>query len=146
MIVPGTARLAFRIALNSEDANWTVVQNLGRAILKKTVIKISGNEVMSIDDSDVFNCYGELWKTALERKNDQYQDIDTSGNLNATRIRIDAGNKDRHGQQGHRRCLRQPLLHPARFRAARGPHAVLPKRAWRQAGVRTHLQRCRRLI
>ena len=90
VIVPGTALLAFKIALNSEHANRTVVQNLGRAIVKK----ISGNEVMSVDDSDVFNCYGNLWKTALERKNDQYQGIDTSGNRNATRIRIDAGNKD----------------------------------------------------
>ena len=36
VIVPGTARLAFRITLNSEDANRTVVQNLGRAIVKKT--------------------------------------------------------------------------------------------------------------
>ena len=54
VIVPRTARLAFKIALNSEYANRTVVQNLGRAIVKKTVIKISGNEVMSVDDSDVF--------------------------------------------------------------------------------------------
>ena len=94
VIVPGTARLAFRITLDSEDANRTVFQNLGRAIVKKTVIKISGNEVMSVDDSDVFSCYGDLWKTASERKNDQYQGIDTSGNRNTTRIRIDAGNKD----------------------------------------------------
>ena len=35
-IVPGTARLAFKITLNSEDANRTVVQNLGRTIVKKT--------------------------------------------------------------------------------------------------------------
>ena len=94
VIVPAAARLAFRMTLNSKDANRTVVQNLGRAIVEKTVIKISGNEVMSVDDSDVFNCYGDLWKTALERKNDQYQGIDTSGNRNATWIRIDAGNKD----------------------------------------------------
>ena len=77
VIVPGTARLAFRITLNSEDVNRTVVQNLGHAIVKKTVIKISGNEVTSVDDSDAFNCYGDLWKTALEWKNDQYQGIDT---------------------------------------------------------------------
>ena len=95
VIVPWTARLAFRITLDSEDVNRTVVQNLGRAIVKKTVIKISGNEVMSVDDSDVFNCYGDLWKTASERTNDQYQGIDTSGNRNTTRIRIDAGNKDK---------------------------------------------------
>ena len=31
VIVPGTARLAFTITLNSEDANRTVVQNRGRA-------------------------------------------------------------------------------------------------------------------
>ena len=47
VIVPGTARLAFTISLNS-DANRTVVQNLGRAVVKKTAIKISGNEVLSI--------------------------------------------------------------------------------------------------
>ena len=94
VIVPGTARLAFRITLVSKDANRTVVQNLGRAIVKKTVIKISGNEVMSVDNSDVCNCYGSLWKTASERKNDQYQGIDTSGNRNTTRIRIDAGYYD----------------------------------------------------
>ena len=93
VIVPGTARLAFRIALVSDDANRAVVQNLGRAIVKKTTIKISGNEVMSIDDSDVYHCYNDLWKTAPERKNDQYQGIDTSGNRNTTRIRIGAGNE-----------------------------------------------------
>ena len=47
VIVPGTARLAFTIALVSEDANRNGVQNLGRAIVKKLTIKISGNEVMS---------------------------------------------------------------------------------------------------
>ena len=121
VIVPGTARLAFRITLNSEDMNRTVVQNLGRAIVKKTVIKISGNEVMSVDDNDVFNCYGDLWKTALERKNDQYQGFDTSGNRNATRIRIGAGNKDEsRGRQRHRRCLRQPFYIPLDFELLEG--------------------------
>ena len=62
--------------------------------MKKTTIKISGNEVMSIDDSDVYHCYNDLWKTAPERKNDQYQGIDTSANRNTTRIRIDVGDKD----------------------------------------------------
>ena len=95
VIVPGTARLAFTITLHSEDdANRTVVQNLGRAIVKKTAVKISGNEVLSIDDSDVYHCYNDLWKTASERKNDHYQGIDTSANRNATRIRINAGDKD----------------------------------------------------
>ncbi|MEW8206881.1 MAG: hypothetical protein AB2746_12215, partial [Candidatus Thiodiazotropha taylori] len=94
VIVPGSARLAFRIALESEDDARTVVQNLGRAIVKKTTIKISGNEVMSIDDSDVYHCYNDLWMTAQERESAQYQGIDTSDNRNTTRIRIGAENRD----------------------------------------------------
>ena len=35
VIVPGTIRLAFNISLTSRDPNRTVVQNLGRAIVKK---------------------------------------------------------------------------------------------------------------
>ena len=93
VIVPGTARLAFRITLVSTDANRSVVQNLGRAVVKKTTIRISGNEVMSIDDSDVYNCYLDLWKTDKERDNAYYQGIDTSKDRNVTKRRIGAGDK-----------------------------------------------------
>lgn len=88
VIVPGTVRLAFTISLRSTDANRTLVQNLGRAIVNKIVIKISGNDVMSIDNSDMYHCYMDLWKTAQERKNAQYQGIDTSANRNVTKLRI----------------------------------------------------------
>ena len=67
VIVPGTARLAFTISLDSTDANRTVVRNLGRTVVKKTTIRISGNEIMSVDDSDVINCYSDLWMTKRER-------------------------------------------------------------------------------
>lgn len=93
VIVPGTARLAFQIKLDSTDANHLVVNNLGRAIVKKTTIKISGNEVMSIDDSDVFGCYADLWKTENERANLQYQGIDTTKDRNVTKNRLGAGDK-----------------------------------------------------
>ena len=86
VIVPGTARLAFTISLTSTDVERTVVQNLGRAIVKKTTIKISGN------DSDVFHCYLDLWKTTRERENAQYQGIDASTLNNITRVRIGASN------------------------------------------------------
>lgn len=93
VIVPGTTRLAFQIKLDSTDVNSLVVNNLGRAIVKKTTIKISGNEVMSIDDSDVFGCYADLWKTDNERANAQYQGIDTSKDRNVTKNRLGAGDK-----------------------------------------------------
>ena len=49
---------------------------------------------MSMDDSDVYHCYNDLWKTAQERENAQYQGIDESDNRNTTRIRVSAWNKD----------------------------------------------------
>ena len=94
VVVPGTARLAFTVSLTSTNANRTIVKNVGRAVVKKTTIKISGNEVLSIDDSDVLHCYQDLWKTAQERRNSQYQGIDLSDDSNVTRIRVGAGNKD----------------------------------------------------
>ena len=91
VIVPGTVRLAYTIGLTSTDANRTLVQNIGRAAVKKTTIRISGNEVLSIDDSDVYHCYQDLWKTARERGNAQYQGIDTTVDRNATKLRVGAG-------------------------------------------------------
>ena len=94
VIAPGTVRLAFTISLNSTNASRTVVRNLGRAIVKKTTIRISRNEVMSVDDCDVFHIYLDLWKTTRERNNAHYQGIDTSINSNTTRLRINANNGD----------------------------------------------------
>ena len=89
VIVPRTARLAFTIELTSKDPNATVYQNLGRAIVKKTTIKLSGNEVMSIDDSDIFHCYVDLWRSPSERLNMAYQGI---GKSNMLKHRVGAGN------------------------------------------------------
>ncbi len=94
LIVPGTARLAFTIKLTSTDDNRKVVQNLGRAIVKKMCIKISGNEIMSIDDADVYHIYSDLWKTKQERNNLVYQGIDESKDSNVTKLRVDAGDGD----------------------------------------------------
>lgn len=92
MIVPGTARLAFTITVNSSDANRSVVRNLGRAIAKKITVKISGNEVMSLSDSDVYLCYCDLWLSKNERRNSAYQGI---GNENMLKLRVGAADGDK---------------------------------------------------
>ena len=95
VIVPRSARLAFEIEIKSTDANATVYQNLGRAIVKKTTIKISGNEVMSIDDSDIYHCYIDLWKSPSERLNMAYQGV---GKANMLKHRIGAGSSDKEDE------------------------------------------------
>ena len=45
------------------------MSNVGRAIVKKLAVKFEGNEIMSMDDFDVFACYQDLWKTKSEKRN-----------------------------------------------------------------------------
>ena len=91
VIVPGTSKLSFKIQLNSDtDANRTIVNNLGRAIVSKLEFKLEGRSIFTLDDSDVFLCYQDLWKTTNERSNAVYQGIQTEA---IRKIRIDAGDK-----------------------------------------------------
>ena len=89
IIVPRTVRFAFDFEINSSDADASVYNNLGRAIIKKTTIRISGNEVMSIDDSDMFHCYIDMWKCPTERINMAYQGL---GKPNMLKHRVGADN------------------------------------------------------
>ena len=81
MIVQRSVNLAFEIEISSIDVNATIYQNLGRVIIKKTTIRISGNGVMSIDNSDVYDCYVDLWKGPSEQFAMAYQSIDKDNML-----------------------------------------------------------------
>ena len=91
------ANLSFDIELSSTvDTNRTLVSNIGRAIVKKLAVKLEGNEIMSIDDFDVFACYQDLWKTKSEKRNAIQQGIISSDGCteNCMKLRINAGNKN----------------------------------------------------
>ena len=63
-------QISFNIELKSAiDANRTLVSNIGRAIIKKLAVKFEGNEIMSVDNFNVFACYQDLWKTKSEKRN-----------------------------------------------------------------------------
>ena len=69
VIVPGMAKLSFNTELSSTaDPKRTLVNNIGRAIAKKLAVKFEGNEILSVDDFDIFACYRELWKTKSEKR------------------------------------------------------------------------------
>ena len=95
VIVPGTSRLSFKVDLNSaaggnQDANRTICNNLGRAIVSKIEVKLEGQSIFTLNDADVFTCYQDLWWTSKERANAAYQGIQTE---DVRKIRIDAGDK-----------------------------------------------------
>ena len=52
------ANLSFNVELTSAvDANRTLLSNISRVIMKKLAVKFEGNEIMSVDDFDMFACY-----------------------------------------------------------------------------------------
>ena len=95
VIIPGTTKLTFNITLAGTDVNRTLVGNLGRNIIRKLVVKLEGNEIISIDDYDILYSYYDCWKTATERRNAVFQGIvETDGQTeNAIKHRINATDK-----------------------------------------------------
>ena len=95
VIVPGTTKLTFNTTLVGTDVNRTLVGNLGRNIIRKLVVKLEGNEIISIDDYDILYSYCDCWKTATERRNAIFQGIvEADGQTeNAIKHRINAGDK-----------------------------------------------------
>ena len=95
VIIPGTTKLTFNITLAGTDVNRTLVENLGKNIVRKLVVKLEGNEIISIDDYDVLYSYYDCWKTATERRNAIFQGIvETDGQTeNAIKHWINATDK-----------------------------------------------------
>ena len=95
VIIPGTTKLTFNISLSGTAANRTLVKNLGRNIIRKLVVKLEGNEIISTDDCDIFYSYYDCWKSTIERRNAVYQGIVEVGSQteNAIKHRINVGDK-----------------------------------------------------
>ena len=94
--IPGMVNLSFNIELTSTaDLNRTLVSNIGRAIVKKLAVKFEGNEIMSVDDFEMFACYRDLWKTASEKINAIRQGIISTDGFtgNCMKLRINAKDK-----------------------------------------------------
>ena len=95
VISPSTTKLTFSISLVGTDVNRTLVGNLGRNIIRKLVVKLEGNEIISIDDHDILYSYYDCWKCKTERLNTVFQGIvEADGQTeNAIKHRINAPDK-----------------------------------------------------
>ena len=88
--------LSFNIELSATaDPKRTLVSNVGRAIVKKLAVKFEGNEILSVDDFDIFACYRDQWKTKSEKGNAIRQGIISNGGCteNCIKLRINTADK-----------------------------------------------------
>ena len=95
VIIPGTTKLTFNISLADTEVNRILVGNLGRNIIRKLVVKLEGNEIISIDDYDILYSYYDCWKCTTKRLNAVFQGIvEADGQMeNTIKHRINAGDK-----------------------------------------------------
>ena len=95
VIIPSTTKLTFNISLAGTDVNSTLVGNLGRNIIRKLVVKIEGNEIISTDDYNILYSFYDCWKCKTKRLNAIFQGIvEADGQTgNAIKHRINAGDK-----------------------------------------------------
>ena len=97
VIVPGMANLSFNTELSSTaDPKRILVNNIGRAIIKKLAVKFEGNEILSINDFDIFACYRDPWKTKSEKRDAIRQGIISNDGCteNCIKLRINAADKN----------------------------------------------------
>ena len=116
VIIPGTKKLTFNITLAGTDANRTLVENLGRNIIRKLVVKLEGDEIISIDHYDVLYPYCDCWKCTNDRLNAVFQGIvKADGQMEgAIKHRINAGDKANNAKDQtvasiYDNCFRIPL-------------------------------------
>ena len=95
VIILSTTKLTFNISLAGADVNRTLVGNLVRNIIRKLVVKLEGNEIITIDDYDILYSYYDCWKTTNERRTAVFQGIveADSQTENAIKHRINVTDK-----------------------------------------------------
>ena len=95
VIIPRTTKLTFNISLSGTDANRTLIGNLGRNIIRKLVVKLECNEIISTDDYDILYSYYDCWKSTTKRHSAVFQGIVEAGGQteNAIKHRINAADK-----------------------------------------------------
>ena len=95
VIIPSTTKLTLNISSAGTDVNRTLVGNLGKNIIRKHVVKLEGNEIISTDDYDILYSFYDCWKCKTKRLNTVFQGIveADSQTENAIKHRINAGDK-----------------------------------------------------
>ena len=91
------ANLSLNIELSSNpDPNRKLVSNIGRVIVTKLAVKFEGNEILGMHDHNVFECYRDLWKRKLEKRNAMRQGIISNDGCteNCMKLRINAKDKN----------------------------------------------------
>ena len=82
-IVPDTVKITFNLDIESTDKTRSVVNNVGRALVKKKVFMLGSKDIDTIDNSDIYDTYRDLYLSKKEREEKLLQGIQSANCLKA---------------------------------------------------------------
>ena len=75
VIVPDTVKITFNLDIESTDKARSVVNNVGRALVKKKVLMLGSKDIDTINNSDIYDTYKDLYLSEKEREEKLLQGI-----------------------------------------------------------------------
>ena len=83
VIVPDTVQITFNLDIESTDKACSVVNNVGTALVKKKELILGSKEIDTINNSDIFDIYKDLYLSEKEREERLFQGIQSVNGLKA---------------------------------------------------------------
>ena len=83
VIVPDTVKITFNLDITSTDKARSVANNVGRALVKKKVLMLGSKEIDTINNSDIYDTYKDLYLSEKEGEEKLLRGIQSANGLNA---------------------------------------------------------------
>ena len=83
VIVPDTIKITFNLEIESTDKARNVVSNVGRVLVKKKELMLGSKGIDTINNSDIYDKYKDLYLSKKEREQKLLQGIQSTNGLKA---------------------------------------------------------------
>ena len=83
VIIPDTVKITFNLDIESTDKARSVVNNVGRALVKKKVLMLGSKDIDTINNSVIYDTYKDLYLSEKEREEKLLQGIQSANGLKA---------------------------------------------------------------
>ena len=83
IIIPDTVKITFNLDITSSDKAHSVVNNVGRALMKIKVLMLGSKQIDTINNSNIYDTYKNLYLSEKELEGKLLQGIQSANGLKA---------------------------------------------------------------
>ena len=83
LIIPDTVKITFTLDITSTGKARSVINNVGRVLVKKKVFMPGSNKIDTINNSNIYDMYKDLALSEKEREKKLLQGLQSANGLNA---------------------------------------------------------------